>query len=223
VTRPDTSRRSTRDDSGMSLVELMVAMTLLIVVVTIGFVVTTTVVKVTYSTQRAGSLTGPAQNGMDTLQGFFSGAVPNQTVTTPVGVPPATAVLYTNQCSASPLSSSATDVWLCSVRSGSTTAYSYEIHFPTSTCTTNGVCTLQIAPQGASQPVAQIANVCVTCANTTNSSFSFSPTPADLSKVSSVTITLTIASPTSNGSTPPASTTTLVRQVSLSNSLGGPL
>ena len=205
----------------MSLVELMVAVTLLIVVVTIGFVVTTTVMRVTYSSQRTGSLTGPAQNGMDTLQGFFSGAVPNQTVTTPVGVPPDTAPLYTNQCSASPLSSSAADVWLCSVRSGSSTAYSYEIHFPSSTCTSNGVCTLQIAQQGVSQPVAQIANVCVTCVNVTNSSFGFSPTPGDLSKVSSVTITLTIASPTSNGTAPPTSTTTLVRQVSLSNSLGG--
>lgn len=223
MTRAHHFRCSTRNDSGMSLVELMVAMTLLIVVITIGFVVTTTVVKVTYTTQRTGSLTGPAQNGMDTLQEFFSGAVPNQTITTPLGVPPATAPLYANQCSASALSSSATDVWLCSVRSGSTTAYSYEIHFPASTCTSNGVCTLQIAQQGASQPVAQIANVCVTCAITTNTSFGFTPTPADLSKVSSVTITLTIASPTSSGSGAPASTTTLVRQVSLSNSLGGPL
>jgi hypothetical protein len=205
----------------MSLVELMVAMTMLIVVITIGFVVTTTVVKVTYTSQRAGSLTGPAQNGMDTLQGFFSGAVPNQTVTTPVGVPPATAVLYTNQCSASPLSSSATDVWLCSVRSGSTTAYSYEIHFP-SCPPANPLCTLQIIQQGASQPVAQIADVCVHC-STTNTSFGFTPSPADLSKVSSVTITLTIGSATSNVTANPASTTTLVRQVSLSNSLGGPL
>ncbi len=205
----------------MSLVELMVAMSLLVVVIAIGFVVTTTVVKVTYTSQRNGSLTGPAQNGMDTLQGFFSGAVPNQTVTTPVGVPPNTAPLYANQCSASPQSSSAADVWLCSVRSGSSTAYSYEIHFPSSTCTSNGVCALQIAQQGVTQPVAQIANVCVSCANTTNSSFGFSPTPAVLSTVSSVTITLTIASPTSNGTTIPSSTTTLVRQVSLSNSLGG--
>jgi hypothetical protein len=223
VSRADSPHRASGDDSGMSLVELMVAVTLMIVVITIGFIVTTTVVKVTYTTQRNGSLTGPAQNGMDTIQGFFSGAVPNQTVTTPVGVPPATAALYTNSCSASALTSTATDVWLCSVRSGSTTAYSYEIHFPAATCTSNGVCTLQIAQQGASQPVAQIANVCVTCASATNSSFGFSPTPADLSKVSSVTITLTLASPTSNGTSKPASTTTLVRQVSLSNSLGGPL
>ena len=57
-------RCATRDDSGMSLVELMVAMTLFVVVMTIGFVVTSTVVRVTYSTQRSGFLTGPLSVSM---------------------------------------------------------------------------------------------------------------------------------------------------------------
>jgi hypothetical protein len=219
MTRTNHFRRSTRDDSGMSLVELLVGMTLTVIVITIGFVVTTTVVKVTYTTQRSGSLTGPSQNGMDTLQGFFSGAVPNQTITTPVGVSPNTAPLYANQCSATAQMSSPTDVWLCSVRSGSGTAYSYEIHFP-SCPLANPLCTMQITQQGVAQPVVQIANVCVHC-STTNTSFGFSPSPGDLSKISSVTITLTIGSPTSSVTANPASTTTLVRQVSLSNSLGG--
>ncbi|HEV3265917.1 MAG TPA: prepilin-type N-terminal cleavage/methylation domain-containing protein [Acidimicrobiales bacterium] len=222
MTQTNSLRRSRRDDSGMTLVELMVAMTLLIVVITIGFVVTTTVVKVTYTTQRTGSLTGPAQNGMDTLQGFFSGAVPNQTITTPVGVSPNTAPLYANQCSASPPLSTSTDVWLCAVRSGSSTAYSYEIHF--ASCPAgNPLCTLQVTQQSGSQPVvAQIANVCVHCA-AANTSFGFTPPTGDLSKISSVTITLTLGSPTSSVTANPASTTTLVRQVSLSNSLGGSL
>jgi hypothetical protein len=179
-------------------------------------------VKVTYTTQRTGSLTGPAQNGMDTLQGFFSGAVPNQTITTPVGVSPNTAPLYANQCSASPPLSTSTDVWLCAVRSGSSTAYSYEIHF--ASCPAgNPLCTLQVTQQSGSQPVvAQIANVCVHCA-AANTSFGFTPPTGDLSKISSVTITLTLGSPTSSVTANPASTTTLVRQVSLSNSLGGSL
>lgn len=216
MTKTRSIRCATRDDSGMSLVELMVAMTLFVVVMTIGFVVTSTVVRVTYSTQRSGFLTGPAQNGMETLQGFFSGAVPNQTISTPSG-----AELYANQCSATALTSTATDVWLCAVRSGSNTAYSYEIHFPSSTCTPNGICTLQIDQQGSAQPVAQIDNVCAHCANATNTSFGFTPTPADLSVIPLVAITLTIAAPTTNGNANPSTTTTVVRQVMLSNSLGG--
>src|ERR1035441_10217863 len=159
---------------------------------------------------------GPAQNGMETLQGFFSGAVPNQTISTPSG-----AELYANQCSATALTSTATDVWLCAVRSGSNTAYSYEIHFPSSTCTPNGICTLQIDQQGSAQPVAQIDNVCAHCANATNTSFGFTPTPADLSVIPLVAITLTIAAPPTNGNANPSTTTTVVRQVMLSNSLGG--
>jgi hypothetical protein len=209
----------TRDESGLSLVELMVAVTLLLVAITITFIVTTTVVTVTSATQRSGLITGPAQTGMETVQAFFSGAVPNQTVTTPTGVAPSTVPLYSNQCSATEHISIATDVWLCSVRSGSTTAYTYEINFPT--CTANGVCTLRVTQNGVTQPVVQISNVCVTCTNVTNTSFAFTPTSAYMSTVSKVTITLTIAAPTANGSANPEPTATVVRQVSLPNSVGG--
>jgi prepilin-type N-terminal cleavage/methylation domain-containing protein len=211
--------RSVRDESGLSLIELMVAVALLLVVITIAFIVTTTVVTVTSTTQRSGLLTGPAQTGMETLQAYFSGAVPNQTINTPTGVPPNTAPLYSNQCSATVHTSTATDVWLCSVRTGSNTAYTYEIHFPT--CTANGVCTLQVTQNGVAQPVVQISNVCVTCTNATNTSFGFASPPADLSTVSNVTITLTVAAAPPNGTAKPAATATLVRQVLLPNSLGG--
>lgn len=213
------THRTRRDESGLSLVELLVGVALLLVVITIGFIVTTTVVTVTSTTQRSGLITGPAQTSMETLQAYFSGAVPNQTVTTPSGVPPNTVPLYSNQCSATEHISTATDVWLCAVRSGSTTAYTYEIHFPT--CTANGVCILQVTQNGVSQPAVQISNVCVTCANATNTSFGFASPPAYMSAVSKVTITLTIAAATANGSISPATSATVVRQVSLPNSLGG--
>jgi hypothetical protein len=219
MSRLQSADRTPRDESGLSVVELMVAVTLLLVVITIAFIVTTTVVTVTTTTQRSGLITGPAQTGMETVQGFFSGAVPNQTVNTPSGVPPNTVPLYSNQCSTTEHISTATDVWLCSVRSGSTTAYTYEIHFPT--CTANGVCTLQVTQNGATQSVAQISNVCVTCTNATNTSFGFAPTSAYMSTVSKVTITLTIAAPPADGSANPATTATVVRQVSLPNSVGG--
>jgi prepilin-type N-terminal cleavage/methylation domain-containing protein len=213
------AHRTTRDESGLSLVELMVVVTVLLVVMTIAFIVTTTIVTVTSTTQRSGSLTGPAQTGMETLQAYFSGAVPNQTITTPSGVPPNTVPLYSNQCSATENISTATDVWLCSVRSGSTTAYTYHIHFPT--CTANGVCTMQVTQNGVTQPAVQISNVCVTCTTATNTSFGFSPASAYMSTISKVAITLTIAAPTANGSANPAASATVVRQVSLPNSLGG--
>jgi hypothetical protein len=219
MNRSQFAHRTTADESGMSLVELMVAVTLLLVVITITFIVTTTVMTVTATTQRSGLITGPAQTGMESLQAYFSGAVPNTTINTPAGASPNTAPLYSNLCSATAHTSTATDVWLCSVRSGSTTAYTYEIHFPT--CTANGVCTLQVTQNGVVQPVLQISSVCVTCTNATNTAFGFSPTPADLSTVSKVTITLTIAAPTTSPSANPGATATVVRQVLLPNSVGG--
>jgi hypothetical protein len=224
---PGPGDHATHDESGMSLVELMVAVALFLVVITIGLVVTTALITGTSSTQQSAILTGPAQNGMQVLRDFFSGAVPANSIPTPSGTN-----LYTSLCvnpaaapfpSGSFVSGSSTDVWLCSVRSGSRIAYTYEIHFASPCPTTSATCTLQVDLQrnanGSNpQTVEVINNVCAHCVGSANTSFVFSTSPNSVPMPQSVMISLTLASNLN-----PPKTTTLTSNVMLLNSLGGPL
>lgn len=214
MTRDAPRKRTIRDESGLSLVELLMAMTLLVVVITIGFVVTTTLVRGTDATQRTGNLTGTAQDGMQVLRELFAGAVPAETVSTPVGTQ-----LYNNGCAGGTssqafptnqgpfVSASATDVMLCSVRSGANTAYTYEIYFDGTTCNSagGGICTLEVyqeplptgttitgaKPTAVTTPtrVESIANVeCGPCVGSTGTlPFVFSTTPANSSLMPAIT------------------------------------
>jgi hypothetical protein len=236
------ANRAVPDESGLSLVELLVAATLLVIVTTIGFIVTTSLVKGTSDTQRSGALTGSAQTGIRTLSDLFAGAVPNLPVSTPYQ-----SYLFTPQCNgntASPWTNivsfpsgngpfvgtpSSTAVTLCSVRSGSATpttnavSYSYRIYL---TNCTNGICTLNVdqLPSFSTgvplKTVEMIPNVCgPSCAEFSGTPlFSFSPTispSSPPSNVQVVTITLTIVSPTANNST------TVSSQVLMLNAAGG--
>jgi prepilin-type N-terminal cleavage/methylation domain-containing protein len=212
-----------RDEAGMTLVELMVAMTLFVVVITIGFVVTTTMLTATTATQRTGFLTGPAQDGIQTLRDVFAGAVPARTVSTLAGTQ-----LYTNGCidegpGQTFVSESPTAVSLCSVRSGSSTAYTYEIRL--TACDLNGICTLDVEQLPSSVPVAVINNVCGSCKNVTNTSFTFTPSASPLTSIQSVSITLTVASTTAKPVTTahPVTTDTVTTRVMLPNAQGGAL
>jgi hypothetical protein len=240
----------------MSLVELLVAMTLLIVVITIGFVVTATLVRGTNATQRSGALTGTGQNGMQVLRDLFAGAVPARVISTPSG-----GQLYNNGCSngsagqAFPsgqgpfVSASATDVVLCSVRSGGNTAYTYHVYF-SSGCTTNGTCSLVIdqdapptglnttgwTPSPLARTIETVSSVvCGACNGvTTTLPFAFSTsasavflntpsqlavTTANLSSIQAVKVTLTLATATKSSTS--NTTATFSSQVLLSNALGG--
>lgn len=154
MTNPRFAKRQDRDDSGLTAIELLIAAILLVVVVTIGFLVTTAMVGQANATQRTGSLTGPAQNGMQVLREFFAGAVPAQSVVAPSGTPGSQ--LYADGCAngsggaAFPtgqgpfVSATGTDVVLCLVRSGANSAYTYHVYFSGSTCATTGNCTLTV-------------------------------------------------------------------------------
>jgi len=224
-----------------------VATTLLIVIVTVGFVVTTTLVSGTTSTQRSGFLTGPAQNGMQVLRELFAGAVPAQTVTTPSGTQ-----LYTNECAGGTsgqsfptgqgpfVSASGTDVVLCAVRSGANTAYTYEVHFTGTGCASggNGICTLAIdqeppptgstpppgstpAPVSATRTVESIASVqCTPCISATGTlPFVFSTTPANPALMPAVTSPPQATVSTANVSSIQAVNITLVLATSTSRSV----
>ena len=146
-------KRPARDDSGLTAIELLVATMLLVIVVTIGFLVTTAMVGQANATQRSGSLTGPAQNGMQVLRELFAGAVPAQSVTAP-GT--SGTQLYADGCAngsgggAFPsgqgpfVSATGSDVVLCLVRSGANSAYTYRLSFTGSSCATTGVCSLTV-------------------------------------------------------------------------------
>lgn len=189
------SKRPAREDAGLTTIELLIATMLLVIVVTIGFLVTTAMVGQANATQRSGSLTGPAQNGMQVLRELFSGAVPAQSVTSPGTVG---SQLYADGCAslvpsgaAFPpgqgpfVSATGTDVVLCVVRSGANSAYTYHISFTGSACATTGNCTLTVqqepvlstwTPPASPKPtsvstattIEQIANVLCTQCITTN-------------------------------------------------------
>lgn len=211
------------DESGMTLVELLVAMAILVVVLTLGFIVTTGLVTVSNQTQANGSLLGPAQNGMQELRDLFANAVLPATVSTPGGT------LYTSDCSTGSggifSTASASAVSFCALRNGST-AYTYDVSYVS--CSSNGVGTLQVLQEPAGSVAFVVDNVL--CPPSAPTPFSFwsggteLSNPPNLSKIQSVAITLTIAdvpsgSPPSNA--PPTATTRLTSQVLLTNAQGG--
>lgn len=142
--------RPSGDEVGNLLVEVVIASTVLSIVVSMVFVSTGTMTRVTATDVRRGSLTGFAATGAAEVEQLLTNAWTPQN---PNGVGVTDDCAGGSQGETFPVgqgpfvSASGTDVWFCSIRSGSHTAATYELHF--TGCNVSGVCTLQADRQPA--------------------------------------------------------------------------
>lgn len=148
TSRSTTRWPSPRGEEGFSLPEVLVA-------VLIGAVVLSMVSMAAVATTRSasdatalGSSTGPALIAVDGVQQILSAATDAAPFdgafdcagTTSGGAFPS----GTGPFAATPTMPSSNSIEFCAVRSGSTTAYTYELYFPNATGCTGTTCTLEL-------------------------------------------------------------------------------
>lgn len=211
-------------DAGLSLVELLITATVLLVALTAAFTATVTSSRVAARTVSQGTATDRAMTVVGELQSLLSGAV----------VPALLPTTVQSDCSGSATGAafpsgqgpfvvaSSTSVALCTLRPGATTAYTEDVAF--SSCAQSSMCTLTVsqwpAPSGgsattiyqqtavsdATSPVAPFVYEQATAAG-------WAPTTVDAAIEA---VQLTVATGASGGAT-----TTVQRVVLLPNTLPG--
>lgn len=234
------------EEGGELLVEVLIASTVLTIVLSMVFVSTGTMTKVTGTQVRRGSLTGAAAVGAAAVEQLITNAWTPESPN---------AVGITDDCAGGGdgqtfpsaqgpfVEASGIDLWFCAIRPGQSTAYTYELHF--TGCSAAAVCTLradrQPSPGASGQPVSILAVGDASCPACLGAAGATSPfvyvddstgsdtvlnpgggaaavPGASLVRIDLVDLTLTVTDAATGTA---ASTTTVQQSVALPNTEGG--